>query len=52
MGLKNAYTEDHKRAWVEAAHEFLEAYGTDDEEILASIVVEDKTWVHYMTPEM
>jgi hypothetical protein len=45
-------TEDHKRQRVEAAHEFLQAYETDGEEFLDSIVTGDETWVHYTTPEM
>lgn len=44
-------TADHKRQRIEAAREFLQAYETDDEEFLDSIVNGDETWVHYTTPE-
>jgi histone-lysine N-methyltransferase SETMAR len=44
-------TEDHKRQRVEVAHEFLQAYETDGDEFLDSIVTADETWVHYTAPE-
>ncbi|CAN7949246.1 unnamed protein product, partial [Ixodes pacificus] len=43
--------EDHKWRHVEAAREFLQAYETDGEEFLDSIVTGDETWVHYTTPK-
>ncbi|CAN8031111.1 unnamed protein product [Ixodes persulcatus] len=45
-------TKDHKRQRVEAAPEFLQAYETEGEEFLDTIVTGDETWVRYTTPEM
>jgi histone-lysine N-methyltransferase SETMAR len=44
-------TEDQKRQRFEEAREFLQAYETDGEESLDSIVTGDETWVHYTTTE-
>lgn len=45
-------TDDRKWQHVEAAHEFLHTCETYSRKFLDSIVTEDDTWVHYMTPEM
>ena len=44
-------TEVHKRQHVETAHRFLEHYAEQGEKFLDSIVIGDKAWVHFMTPE-
>ncbi|XP_017791911.1 PREDICTED: histone-lysine N-methyltransferase SETMAR-like [Habropoda laboriosa] len=46
-------TEDHKRQRVEAAREFLQAYETDGEDFLDSIVTGDETcqWKHPESPK-